>query len=183
MKINSLILASILLSLLLTACTVTFRVYKTTEDITQEAFQVAAQMGWRKADGKPLEIVVFRTENRILAPLRSSKNDARKLRSLLLTLKKHPNYTLVYITDNPRFDYRVISRALEGLQLDGVKFFLVARPNKRKRFESLIKSSGADFVFIQSFEKPDKYIEWNFMQCYREESKNSVECREAKYRY
>jgi len=183
MKLNPLIFVSISLSLLLTACTITLRVYKTTEDITQEAFQTATKMGWSKADGRPLEIVVFRTENRILAPLRSSRSDARKLRSLLLTLKKHPNYILVYISDFPRFDYRVISRALDGLQLYDVKFFLVARPNQRKRFESLIKSSGAGFVFIQNFEKPDKYIEWNFMQCYRKETKNSVECLEGRYRY
>jgi|GEM_PF-866163 len=190
MKLNPLILVSISLSLLLTACTITLRVYKPDEAIRQEAFDIAAQMDWRKTDGQPLEIVVFSAKSRrilgdllvpfdFLVPLRNSKKDARKLRNLLLTLKRHPDYILIYFTENPRFDYRVISRALDGLQLEDVKFFLAARPNKRKQFESLIKSSGADFVFIQNFEKPDKYIEWNFLQCYREETKNSVKCREA----
>jgi len=181
------LLISILLTLLLTACSVTFRHHKPAEDIRQEAFQITKQMGWRKANGNPLEIVVFSAKSRrllgdllvpfdFLVPLRNSEKDSRTLRNLLLTLKRHPDYILIYFSENPRFDYRVISGAMKDMQLDGVKFFLVARSNKIERFESIVKTSGADFVFISSTKKPDKYIEWGFMQCPNKITRDPLKC-------
>jgi len=111
-----------------------------------------------------------------LVPLRNSEKDSRTLRNLLLTLKRHPDYILIYFSENPRFDYKVISGAMKDMRLDGVKFFLVARSNKIERFESIVKTSGADFVFISSTKKPDKYIEWGFMRCPNKTTRDPLKC-------
>jgi len=150
----------ILIALMLMACASSENKYKSSEDIMREVAQVEIEKGWIKSDdGQPLEVIIASSPSHgllgdQLARL-SEGSSAKSLAELLLRLKNNPNSDVLLYVTNPSAgkDYRLIEQALEGLQLEGVKFFLAARADYKEKFENLIKPSGADFVFIDTINK------------------------------
>jgi len=146
----------ILLVIVLTACASSSGQYKTDKEMMREAAQIEMEKGGL-ADGERLKVTVLRMPSHgflgdQLARLVEGR-DAKNIAQLLLALKKAPEpEVLLYVTNtSAEKDYRLLARALEGLQLEGVKFFLAARADYKEAFENLIKPSGADFLFIDTW--------------------------------
>jgi len=151
-------------TLLLTACVSTSgsRILKSEKELLQEVAQLGIQMGWKKADGHPLEIIGIHIPSHgllgdlIARGVGGRAANTKQIASLLLNAKENPDYAVLFITNNVRLDSTIIANAMEGLKLDGVKFFLAARPDDEPRFEPIIKASGAEFVFIDKYKRQNK---------------------------
>jgi len=133
----------ILMALLLTACA---GKYKTAADIETEAAHLYAKQGWQTVSGQPEIIAVYGYD--LMRQKRHNK-DTVGLAHLLLQVKANPNKTILFIANKKaNLDFVVLFNAMAGMDLTGVKFILAARKGDRKRFEPLIKASGAELVFI-----------------------------------
>jgi len=146
--------------LLMTACASTSSKYtlKSEQELVREAVQLGIQMGWKKADDQPLEIIGIQIPSHgllgdLIARGVGGGANARQVANLLSKAKRNPDYAVLFITNNVRLDSTIIANAVEGIKLEGVKFFLVARPSDAPMFESIIKATGADFVFIDKHKK------------------------------
>jgi len=136
-------LSIILLALLLTACA---GQYKTSADIENEAAHLHTKLGWQTASGQPEIIAVYGYD---LIRQKRHGNDSVGLAHLLLQAKANPNKTILFIANKKaKWDFIILLNVMEGLDLTGVKFILAAHEGDRKRFEPLIKASGAEFAFI-----------------------------------
>jgi len=137
-------LTLILLALLLTACA---GQYKSSADIETEAARLQTQIGWKNASGLPPQITAVYGYD-LIRQKRLDK-ETQGLASLLLQAKANPSKTILFVANKKaKLDFVILLNAMAGMDLTGVKFILAAREGDRKRFEPLIKASGAEFVFI-----------------------------------
>jgi len=137
-------LTVILLALLLTACA---GKYKSDVDIESEAKYLQTQMGWQSTSGQPPKITTVYGYD--LIRQKHFAKEAQGLAYILSQAKASANNTVLFVTNKKaKLDFVILFNAMAGMDLTGVKFILAAREGDRKRFEPLIKASGAEFVFI-----------------------------------
>jgi len=75
--------------------------------------------------------------------------EAQGLAYILAQAKASANNTVLFVTNKKaKWDFIILFNVMQGMDLTGVRFILAARPGDRKKFEPLVKASGADFVFI-----------------------------------
>jgi len=137
-------LCLMLLVLLLASCA---SKYKSSEDVELAAMRLQAQMGWQRSDGQPLDMIII--EGRQVLRPKVGKGGTMGLSRILLQARENPNKSILFIANiKAKFDYMVLFNVMDGMDLRGVKFILVARKGYKEQFESVVKATGADFAFI-----------------------------------
>jgi len=138
--------------LLLAGCA-TSNQQRTKNEIVKEALTMQAQSNWMKPVKKEpnLRIVQIPSHGYLGAALAAAVGGAAitsSVRGILTDAKKNTAEGVLFITTNFMQDRVIVSNAMEGLDLDGVNFFLAATEEEGKTLEPVIRASGARYIFI-----------------------------------
>lgn len=137
-----------LLAIVLAGCAVGVK-KKHDNDIYREAMQ----LGVESSDDAQLQLITIKIPSHGLladqATIRLGGGaNTGLLREVLQGMKGERGKALLVIGGNPSLDYAVISNAVTGLQLEGVRFIFSGKPSQKAELENIVKATGASFQFI-----------------------------------